>query len=347
MTIQQAENIRWKFIPYILIVLFSIVVTIIRVFMITEWGMSMQLMIFALQVIYLSAIWLLIKNLSTYLDKIIPFEKNICKRILIQVATALVLDFPIYIFMFMDNKPFGLNFLTSQFLAIISLLIFIFILFMNIGYDAFYFFRQWQVSVSEKANLQVQAAELKMDKSMMQYYHLKNQVNPHFLFNNLSSLDGLIQTNPDLASDFLRHLSKVYRYVLEHKENEVVNLETELDFIQHYISLLKLRYRNVLNIDINISQAALEKGIVMVTLQMLIDNAIKHNSLEADAPLTISIHDKDNALLVTNNKQLRKQIDTSNQQGLQQLKDLYSFLSKHQIIIEDADLSFTIILPLL
>ena len=347
MTIQQAENIRWKFIPYILIVIFSIVVTIIRVFMIKEWGMPMQLLIFVLQVIYLSAIWLLIKNLSTYLDKIIPFEKNIFKRILVQVATALVLDFPIYIFLFMDKKPFGLSFLTSQFLAIISLLIFIFILFMNIGYDAFYFFKQWQVSVSEKAKLQVQAAELKMDKSMMQYHHLKNQVNPHFLFNNLSSLDGLIQTNPDLASDFVRHLSKVYRYVLEHKENEVVNLQTETDFIQHYISLLKLRYGNVLNIDTNISQAALEKGIVMVTMQMLIDNAIKHNSLEADAPLKIIIRDKENALLVTNNKQLRKQIDTSNQQGLQQLKDLYAFLSEQQIIIEDADLSFTIILPLL
>lgn len=338
---------RWKFIPYILIVLFSIVVTIIRLFMITEWDISMHLLLFVLQVIYLSAIWLLIKNLSTYLDKIIPFDKNIYKRILIQVAIALVLDFPIYIFVFMDKKPFGLNFLTSQFLAIISMLIFIFILFMNIGYDAFYFFRQWQSSVHEKAKLQVQAAELKMDKSMMQYHHLKNQVNPHFLFNTLSSLDGLIQTDPDLASDFVRHLSKVYRYVLEHKENEIVSLETELDFIEHYISLLKLRYRNVLDIDISISQPALEKGIVMVTLQMLIDNAIKHNSLEADAPLKIGIRDEDNTLLVTNNKQLRKQIDTSNKHGLQQLEDLYSFLSEQVIIIEDTDTTFTIILPLL
>lgn len=347
MTIAQADNIRWKFIPYALIVIFSVIVTIIRVFMITEWDIPMHLLVFVLQVLYLSGIWILIKNLSAYLDTVIPFDKNIYKRILIQVATALVLDFPIYIFLFMDKKPFGLNFLTSQFLAIISLLIFIFILFMNIGYDAFYFFRQWQASVKEKAHLQVQAAELKMDKSMMQYHHLKNQVNPHLLFNNLSSLDGLIQTNPELASDFVRHLSKVYRYVLEHKENEVVNLETELDFIQHYISLLKLRYRNVLDIGIHISQPAREKGIVMVTLQMLIDNAIKHNSLEADAPLKITIRDEKDSLLVSNNKQLRKQIDTSNKQGLQQLKDLYLFLSEKQIIIEDVPTTFTIILPLL
>ncbi len=347
MTVDAANNIRWKFIPYFLIVLFSMVVTIIRIFMITEWGMPMQLLVFILQVIYLSGIWVLIKNLSTYLDTIIPFEKNIIKRILIQVATALILDFPIYIFLFMGNRPFGLNFLTAQFLAIISLLIFIFILFMNIGYDAFYFFKQWQSSVREKAKLQVQAAELKMDKSMMQYHHLKNQVNPHFLFNNLTSLDGLIQTNPELASDFVRHLSKVYRYVLEHKENEVVSLETEIDFIQHYISLLELRYKNVLEISMNISKSALEKGIVMVTLQMLIDNAIKHNSLEADAPLKIAVWDKDENLYVKNNKQLRRQIETSNKQGLQQLKDFYAFLSEHRIIIDETMESFTIILPLL
>ncbi len=309
--------------------------------------MPMHFLVLILQIVYLSLIWLLIKNLSTYLDTIIPFEKNIIKRILIQVATALILDFPIYIFLFLGNRPFGLNFLTEQFLAIISLLIFIFILFMNIGYDAFYFFKQWQASVREKAKLQVQAAELKMDKSMMQYHHLKNQVNPHFLFNNLTSLDGLIQTNPELASDFVRHLSKVYRYVLEHKENEVVSLETEIDFIQHYISLLELRYKNVLEISINISKSALEKGIVMVTLQMLMDNAIKHNSLEADAPLKIAVWDKDENLYVKNNKQLRRQIETSNKQGLQQLKDLYAFLSEHKITIDETMESFTIILPLL
>jgi sensor histidine kinase YesM len=179
-----------------------------------------------LQVIYLSGIWIFIKNLSQYLDKIIPFEKNILRRILVQVATALIFDFPVYALLFMDNRPFGLNFLTPQILAVISLLIFVFILFMNIGYDAFYFFRQWQASVREKAELQVRAAELEKDKSMLQYHNLKNQVNPHFLFNSLSSLDGLIQTNPELASDFVKHLSKVYRYVLEHKQNEIVSLQT-------------------------------------------------------------------------------------------------------------------------
>ena len=88
----------------------------------------------------------------------------------------------------------------------------------------------------------------------MQYHHFRNQVNPHFLFNTFSSLDGLIQTNPELASEFVRHLSKVYRYVLEHKENEVVSLETEINFIRNYISLLQIRYKNVLEINLDISR---------------------------------------------------------------------------------------------
>jgi LytS/YehU family sensor histidine kinase len=176
---------------------------------------------------------------------------------------------------------------------------------------------------------------------------LKNQVNPHFLFNTFSSLDGLIQTDPDLASDFVRHLSKVYRYVLEHKENEVVSLQTEVDFIQHYISLLNIRYKNVLEIRINISPVAMEKGIVMVTLQMLIDNAIKHNSLETEAPLMIRIWDEEGYLHISNNKQLRRQIESSNRQGLEQLKELYHFLTTQEVLVQETSETFEINLPLL
>jgi LytS/YehU family sensor histidine kinase len=182
---------------------------------------------------------------------------------------------------------------------------------------------------------------------MMRYHHLKNQVNPHFLFNTLTSLDGLIQVNPALASDFIRHLSKVYRYVLEHKENEVVSVDTEVNFIQHYISLLQIRYKEALDIRLTISDCGMEKGIVMVTLQMLIDNAIKHNSIQADQPLQIRISDEDDYLRICNNKQLRKQIETSNGHGLKQLKELYAFLTHKPVLTKDADNIFEVKLPLL
>jgi len=127
----------------------------------------------------------------------------------------------------------------------------------------------------------------------------------------------------------------------------VVSLETELNFIQHYISLLEIRYQGAILIKLNISAAAKEKGIVMVTLQMLIDNAIKHNSIQSGMPLKVEIWDDGDQLHIHNNKQLRKQIETSEKQGLKQLQELYSFLTGRPVEISDHTGNFEINLPLL
>ena len=223
-----------------------------------------------------------------------------------------------------NNLP---KYATPQFITIVFVLFAIFIVLINFIYYQRYFFSQWQQSVLQNAELQVQTAKLEKEKTMMQYHHLKNQVNPHFLFNTLTSLDGLIKSNAPLASDFVQHLSKVYRYVLEHKENEIVSIQEELNFMEHYISLLTIRYKSALEIPIEISKEGKEKGIVMVTLQMLIDNAIKHNMLQSSSPLVIQIYDDDGYLHVRNNKQLKRQIEHSNKQGLLQLQQLYGYLS--------------------
>jgi len=338
---------KWKYAPYIAILVFTIIVTLIRYYMIPEWSAEIHALLFFCQFIFLSGIWLMIKALSDYLDTKLPFSQNVSKRLFVQICSSLLLFAPLFILLVAAAKPYLPAFANHQFIALASVLLIVMIILLNLGLSAYYFFRQWQQSVEEKATLQVEAAEMGKDKSIMQYHHLRNQVNPHFLFNTFSSLDGLIQTNPELASEFVRHLSKVYRYVLEHKENEVVSLEAEIDFIKHYVSLLRIRYDNVLEISMDISSSAGEKGIVMVTLQMLIDNAIKHNALQAENPLKISIWDKDDYLHIHNNKQLRKQIETSNRQGLQQLKDLYAYLTKKAVIINDVEKSFEINLPLL
>ncbi|MEO8764319.1 MAG: histidine kinase [Ginsengibacter sp.] len=329
------------------IVFFTIIVTIIRYYMIPEWSNEIHVLLFFCQIALLSCIWLMIKALSDYLDKEMPFSKNVSKRLLLQIFLSLLLVAPIFILFITASRPYLPDFANHQFVALAIVLIIVMIVLLNLGLTAYYFFQQWQQSVEEKATLQVEAAEMEKDKSVMQYHHLRNQVNPHFLFNTLSSLDGLIQTNPELASDFVRHLSKVYRYVLEHKENEVVSMQTEINFIQHYISLLHIRYNNALEININISSAAKEKGIVMVTLQMLIDNAIKHNTMQAETPLKIRIWDEYDYLHIHNTKLLRKQIETSTKQGLLQLKELYSYLTDKAVIISEDEKSFEINLPLL
>jgi len=337
-----------KFVPYIVILVFSVVFAMMRIFILfKEWSWSTHLFVFFIQLGFFIGVWHFMKALNDFLEKHIPYERGISKRILIQILISLLMLTPfVALFVFLTTFLVP-DLITKSFIAVVSMFTVVMIILLNIGYGAAYFFRQWRISIQEKAALEVRAAQTEKDKSMMKYHHLKNQVNPHFLFNTFTSLDGLIQTNPKLASEFVRHLSKVYRYVLEHKENEVVSMETEVSFIEHYVSILKTRYKDALEVNINLSEDSKEKGIVMVTLQMLIDNAIKHNIVQNIAPLTINIWDNNGNLHVQNNKQLRKQIETSNGQGLIQLQELYAFITDKKITINNTKEIFEINLPLL
>jgi hypothetical protein len=292
-------------------------------------------------------IWHLIKWLNSVLEPRMPFENGPLLRMFIQVSLTLFILSPVVITGLVVMGPYLPQFISKPFIAITLMLFVVVIFLFNFSFYASFFFQNWQQSVEEKASLAVQAAQLEKEKSLIQYNQLKNQVNPHFLFNTLSSLDGLIHTNPDLASDFLRHMSKVYRYVLQHKENELVLLDEELSFIKHYIQLLNIRYGDALQVQLNISDAAKDKYIVIVALQVLIDNAIKHNTTQASSPLKIIIWDEYDYLIVYNNKQLRKQIETSNKQGLNQMKELYAYIIDKAVLIEDNHEHFTIKIPLL
>jgi sensor histidine kinase YesM len=338
---------KLKVLPYIIIVLFTFFISVIRYFLIPEWDLLTHFFVFCIQFAFLTFIWTLIGALSKFLDKRIPFHKQVLKRIVVQILLSLVMIAPIFILIVYFNRNSLPKYATPQFAVVIFVLFTIFVVLINFIFYQRYFFSQWQQSVLENAHLQVQTAKLEKEKSMMQYHHLKNQVNPHFLFNTLTSLDGLIKLNPTLASDFVQHLSKVYRYVLEHKENEVVSIQEELSFMEHYISLLNIRYKDALQISIDVSEEGKEKGIVMVTLQMLIDNAIKHNVLQTSTPLRIKIYNEDGYLHVRNNKQIKRLVEHSSKQGLAQLQQLYGYLSDNTVIIKNETDFFEVNLPLL
>lgn len=338
---------KLKALPYIIITVFTIFISIIRYFLIPEWSLLTHILVFCGQFVFLTLIWLFIGELSRFLDKKLPFHKQVVKRIVVQILISLLFIAPFFAAVVYFNKDYLPVYATPQFMAVIFVVFTIFVVLINFIFYQQYFFGQWQQSVIKTAELQIQTAKLEKEKSMMQYHHLKNQVNPHFLFNTLTSLDGLIKSNAPLASDFVQHLSKVYRYVLQHKENEVVNIQEEVNFLEHYISLLKIRHGNGLKISISISEEDKEKGIVMVTLQMLIDNAIKHNIIQSSSPLEIAIYNEDGYLHVRNNKQLKRQIEHSGKQGLRQLQDLYTYLSERPVVIKDEMDFFEVNLPLL
>ena len=338
-----------RFTPYFLILLFVGATAILRAVLL-DWFWWQQLLGFAGQFIVLSGVWQLIKVLNRRLEKRFPFEHGPLQRMFLQIFLTFLIVSPFVATMAYFAVPYLPDFVKEEFSVFISISFMMFtvvIILFNFSFYASYFFRNWQESVEEKASLEVHAAALQQEKYTLQYHQLRNQVNPHYLFNTLTSLDGLIHTNPELASEFVRHMAKVYRYVLQHKESEVVNVEEELDFISHYIELLHIRYGAGLNIHHNISGQARERGIVMVTLQMLIDNAIKHNIVQPSNPLKVIIWDEGDYLVVYNNKQLRRQIETSNARGLVQLSQLYSYLSDKPVVVEDNHEHYTIKIPLL
>ncbi len=210
---------------------------------------------------------------------------------------------------------------------------------------AFFKFRSNQMMKIQ--NLKMQSTRLEKDKSEIQYQNLINHLNPHFLFNSLTSLNSLIMTEPKLASKFLQKLSLIYRYILQNKEKDVVSLNQELNFVKNYIDLQKSRFEEGLQININVENEFLNSGIVPVTLQNLFENAIKHNTLEESKALIINVYIKNKYLYITNNLQKKKFVETSNNQGLESLKSMYKYLTEAPFEVVETQNEFIVKVPLL
>ncbi|MFY7911059.1 MAG: sensor histidine kinase [Emticicia sp.] len=274
-----------------------------------------------------------------------PYDKGIIKRLATQIFINLIIIYCISRLAFSFGKtilPFHKIIdkeatKLAQLAALFSEILIVTLL--NVIHFAKYSLNKWRENA-------LRASNLEKEKSQVQFDNLKNQLNPHFLFNSLTSLDSLIHENPTLASEFLRQLAKVFRYVLQNKEKGLVSLETELNFIKNYVALLQTRFGESLGIHFNISEEGLDQQIAPVTLQILIENALKHNIINQANPLNINIFNQDNYLIIENPIQQKKQVETSNGQGLNNLKTLYSFLSDKEVLIEKNDV-FKVKIPLI
>lgn len=195
--------------------------------------------------------------------------------------------------------------------------------------------------------LQRKADALQRENALVMFEGLKQQLNPHFLFNSLTSLSGLIRTDARQASRFLERLGKLYRYVLNSQENETVTLGEEIQFAETYLHLQKTRFGEGLVVVNEVEPDYYQKRIAPVTLQKLIENAIKHNVIDVDTPLQIRFYVAGNYLVTENNLQRKSYVETSNKKGLESLHRLYSYISRQPIIVEDNTHFFIIKIPLL
>lgn len=181
------------------------------------------------------------------------------------------------------------------------------------------------------------------EKAIYQFEALKNQINPHFLFNCLNVLSSLAYQDAEKTNLFAKKLSSVYRYLLTTHERETVTLQEEMQFVDSYLFLEKIRFGDTLQIHIEDNKNEHNKAIVPASLQMLVENAIKHNISTPESPLVVQIKVCDNEVIVSNNVQLRNYV-TKNGMGLKNLKRQYALYGKKISIMNEKDV-FTVILP--
>ncbi|MGV3638163.1 MAG: sensor histidine kinase [Flavobacteriales bacterium] len=208
-------------------------------------------------------------------------------------------------------------------------------------YEAGYFFQMWKHQAIEAEALKSRQLRTELDM-------LKNQVSPHFLFNSLNTLVALIHEDRDQAARFTKNLSHVYRYILQHKEKEVVDLGTELDFTQAYIDLMKVRFADSLRIHVDVAPEHRHLLIAPLTLQLLLENALKHNVASTASPLHVDIHVENGRNLVVRNSLHRKQgVVEGTGTGLNNVRQRYAYLSERPVDVIETREHFLVALPLL
>jgi len=212
--------------------------------------------------------------------------------------------------------------------------------FMIAIYEAIYFYTKLKESIEARE-------EAKQAQIRSELEGLRSQVNPHFLFNSMNTLMNIVTKDQNLAVNFLGKLSKVYRYVLENREEQIIPLRKELDFINAYVFLQKERFRGSLEVALNIPEVYLERKIIPLSLQSLFENAIKHNTVSQKKPLLIEVFVEGENLVVKNNLQRKEQVMDSTKFGLKNIETRYRFFTQRSISISETNTHFSVAIPLL
>ena len=277
------------------------------------------------------------------LERRIPWLKSPIKRMVYQIA-ALSIFFGLLIFVgfyLWAKLAQGLSLRLIMDEALPSLKVaFIFMFFSILVGNTVLFFKNWKAAT-------IQQEELKRAHLALQYQSLKDQVRPHFLFNSLSSLATLINTDSKKATQFVHKLSDVYRYVLEQRENELVPLKDDLKFMENYIFLQKIRFGNNLKVETSLDLDQ-NRMVIPLSLQMLVENAIKHNEISIEHPLVISITSTGNGqVIVRNNLQRRDVSEPSMGTGLENLRKQIAWFSDDPLLIHEETDAFIVRMPTL
>ena len=202
--------------------------------------------------------------------------------------------------------------------------------------------------VKQTENDQLKKEQLERSRAEAELQALKNQIDPHFIFNSLNTLSHLIEDKPGRAKQFNDNLADVYRYILQNKKRDLVLLREEVEFLQDYFFLLKIRFELAVQLNMQIDEEVLDQYLVPpISLQILMENAIKHNEFSDNVPLVMTLEWKNEELIFQNRIRRKSLRHPSSKIGLQNLKERYRLLTKHEVIIKEDDNFFTVTLPIL
>jgi two-component system, LytTR family, sensor kinase len=275
------------------------------------------------------------------LDEHQPWDQGPVKRLLIQMLNSLLIAFSwiivirlVFYYAFVHSKLFILSDELILLILVYSLLIII-----NLAELGFYLNEKFRSSMAEVERFRKENAEY-------QFEMLKLQLNPHFLFNSLNTLSSLVHNDPVKAAEFIRRLSDVYRYVLENRNKELVSLREEMEFIHSFSYLQGLRFQGMIDFRFEIGEELLDRKIAPMTLQLLIENAVKHNIVSSKQPLDIVISAENDNLIIKNNLQFKEELSGTGV-GLKNISSRYAFLTDRKVEIIKEDNLFKVIIPLI
>lgn len=301
---------------------------------------SENLLTISISILSTYLFWKMDKGIIIYFRKKRPHHKDYIRRLSLQLVVITVISFLILhglllsgIYHLSENQiPAPTE---GELLAGMYTITF----FVIAIYEAMYFFDLWKIQTLENEKLKTENAKAQLNV-------LKNQINPHFLFNSFNTLVSIIPEDTDTAVKFTTELSHFYRFILALKDKELIPLSQELECVESFIYLLKIRFEERLIVHKDIDVTSLNKYIVPLSLQILVENATKHNIVSQTKPLTISIQVSNHKICVENNIQLKREIE-STQTGLRNIRQRYQLLTQNDITITNLDQRFKVCLPLI
>ena len=278
------------------------------------------------------------------LDRIFEKDRFSTKRILIGFLSSFIVSLVVIFLLriledvIIEGRTFA-EFIANENAAnyVVAIILMFFI---TLSFYSFYFYKSYQENKFRQQKIIAGTANARFES-------LKNQIDPHFLFNSLNVLSSLIEENPDNAQRFTTSLSKIYRYVLEQKDKELVLVEEELSFAKTYMNLLTMRFENSLFYELPETPINPEAKVVPLSLQLLLENTVKHNVVSEKRPLHIRIFIEGDYLVIENDYQKKKVMQDRQGVGLQNIVSRYAIITNRKVLINQTEKTFTVKIPIL